>query len=67
MEKVKVAVLGHGHLGKWHTQKADQLANSELIAIVEPFNTEEVKKLYPNTKVVKTVEEVLNEIDAPLS
>ena len=25
MKKVKVAIIGHGHLGKWHAQKADQL------------------------------------------
>ncbi len=37
MSKVKVAVIGYGHLGKWHTQKAAGLENSELVAVVEPF------------------------------
>ena len=64
MSKVKVAVIGHGHLGKWHTQKAQALESSELVAIVEPYNQEEVKALYPGVQVVSKVEEVMEQIDA---
>jgi predicted dehydrogenase len=62
--KVKVAVVGHGHLGRWHTQKADQLEDSELVAIVEPYNQEEIRKQYPHVKVVNQLKDVIDEIDA---
>ena len=66
MKKVKVAVIGYGHLGKWHTQKADQLETSELVGVVEP--NENTKKLiletYPQIKVVSHIEEIIDEIDA---
>lgn len=66
MEKVKVAVLGYGHLGKWHCQKADALETSELVAIVEKFpaNQEAAKKAHPNAKIVSDIKEVISEIDA---
>ncbi|MBD66720.1 MAG: hypothetical protein CME62_16045 [Halobacteriovoraceae bacterium] len=68
MEKVKVALIGYGHLGKWHAQKADQLENSELVAIVESFpqNQQAAKEAHPNVKVVEDLNEVINEIDAAL-
>ncbi len=66
MEKIKVAVLGYGHLGKWHCQKADGLEQSELVAIVEPFEKgkEAAKAAHPNAKVVNDISEVMDEIDA---
>ena len=66
MSKIKVAVLGYGHLGKWHCQKADGLEQAELVAIVEPFeaNAQVAKENHPNAKVVGDIKEVMNEIDA---
>lgn len=66
MEKVKVAVIGYGHLGKWHTQKAHGLENSELVAIVEPFekNQEAARSEYPGVQIVNSIEDVLEQIDA---
>jgi predicted dehydrogenase len=66
MSKVKVAVLGYGHLGKWHCQKADGLEQAELVSIVEPFeaNQKAAKENYPNAKIVNDVKEVINDIDA---
>ncbi len=66
MSKVKVAVIGYGHLGKWHTQKAAGLENSELVAVVEPFeaNKKTASETYPGVKVVDKIEDVINEIDA---
>lgn len=64
MKQVKVAVLGHGHLGKWHTQKAQALESCELVAIVEPFNQDELKKTYPGVEIVDKVEKVIDKIDA---
>ncbi|WP_412463419.1 Gfo/Idh/MocA family protein [Halobacteriovorax sp. RT-2-6] len=66
MSKVKVASIGYGHLGQWHAQKAYNLDNCELIAIVEPFaaNQEKAKEKYPDIKVVSDIKEVIGEIDA---
>lgn len=66
MNKVKVAVVGYGHLGKWHTQKAAQLDNSELVAIVEPSTKgkENASENHPGIRVVNSLSEVMDEIDA---
>ena len=66
MSKIKVAVLGYGHLGKWHCQKADGLEQSELVAIVEPFeaNAKVAKENHPNAKVVSDIKDVMDEVDA---
>lgn len=67
MKKVRVAVLGYGHLGKWHCQKVD--AHPELadfVAIVEKFpaGQEAAKTNHPKVKVVSDIKEIINEIDA---
>ena len=67
MKKVRVAVLGYGHLGKWHCQKV--AANSEVaefVAIVEKFpaGQEAARANHPGVKVVSDIKEVINEIDA---
>ncbi len=66
MDKVNVAVIGYGHLGKWHAQKANELQDANLVAIVEPYeaNKKAASEAYPNTKVVDSIDEVMNEIDA---
>ena len=64
MKQVRVAIVGHGHLGKWHTQKAQALESSQLVAIVEPFNQDQVRELYPDVKIVSKIDEVMDEIDA---
>ena len=68
MSKVKVAVIGYGHLGKWHTDKAASLDNSELVAIVEAFeaNQKLAKAKHPNVKIVSDIKEVIDEIDAAI-
>lgn len=67
MKKIRVAVLGYGHLGKWHCQKV--AAHSEVadfVAIVEKFPTgqEAARSNHPGVKVVSDVKEVINDIDA---
>lgn len=67
MSKVKVAVLGYGHLGKWHCQKVDAcLDKADFIGIVESFpaGREAAAKAHPNVKVVSDIKEIINEIDA---
>lgn len=67
MKKIRVAVLGYGHLGKWHCQKVD--AHRELVdfvAIVEKFaaGKESAKTNHPHVKVVDDIKDVIDEIDA---
>ena len=66
MKDIKVALVGYGHLGKWHAQKADSLAS--LYAVVDPVaeNRERAKENFPQTKTVSDLDEVLNEVDAVL-
>lgn len=57
-DTVRVALLGHGFLGKWHAQKAQSLARAELTLIVEPDQTRhrELAQLYPHAQVVDSLE-----------
>lgn len=67
MKKVKVAVIGYGHLGKWHAQKVDAHNEvAELKYIVEKFpaNQEAAKKAHPHAVIVSDISECINDIDA---
>ncbi len=67
MRKIRVAVLGYGHLGKWHCQKVDAHKDvAEFVAIVEKFapNKAAAKAAHPHVAVVEDVREVLGRIDA---
>jgi predicted dehydrogenase len=67
MKKLKIAVIGYGHLGKWHCQKAESFPHiSELKYIVEKFesNIELAKKNHPNATVVRDLNECIDDIDA---
>lgn len=67
MKKVRVAVLGYGHLGKWHCQKVEAHKDvTEFIAIVEKFpaGQEAAKAAHPGVRIVSDIKEVINDIDA---
>lgn len=67
MKKVRVAVLGYGHLGKWHCQKVESHSDvAEFVAIVEKFpaGQESARANHPNVKVVSDIKDVINDIDA---
>ena len=67
MKKVRVAVLGYGHLGKWHCQKVvAHEAVAEFVAIVEKFPAGQdlARMNHPKVKVVSDIQEVIHEIDA---
>jgi len=68
MTKVRVALIGYGHLGKWHAQKAQALETSELIAIVDPSENsrEMAKESFSGIKIVASLSEIMDEIDAGL-
>lgn len=67
MKKVRVAVLGYGHLGKWHCQKVDAHPElAEFVAIVEKFpqGMSAAKAAHPHVKVVEDIKDIIDEIDA---
>jgi predicted dehydrogenase len=67
MNKVRVAVIGYGHLGKWHCQKVEAHSHlAEFVAIVEKFPQGQLaaKENHPSVRVVEDISEIINEIDA---
>ncbi len=67
MAKIKVAIVGYGHLGKWHAQKAECFPErAELKYIVEKFpaGREAAKVAHPQVIVVEDISECINDIDA---
>jgi predicted dehydrogenase len=69
MKKIKVAVIGYGHLGKWHCQKAESFAEiAELLYIVEKFEAAQLlaAKNHPQAKIVDDISKCINDIDAAI-
>ncbi len=66
MKKVKVALIGYGHLGKWHAEKAAKLSESDFIGIVDPSEVarNRAKESFPELKVVSSLDEIKDSIDA---
>lgn len=68
MPRIKVALIGYGHLGKWHAQKVRDSALSELVAIVEksPEARALAQKQYSNVAVVDDLEKVVDFFEAAI-
>ena len=68
MEKVRVAVIGYGFLGKWHAEKANELKNANLVAIVENYEASQkiAKEKFPDVQIVSDVAEIMDSIDAAI-
>jgi predicted dehydrogenase len=68
MKKLKVALIGHGHLGRWHLDKMCAHPNVIVAGVVEPSEKEQklIHEKYPSLKVVKTLEELLPNIEAAI-
>lgn len=68
LKKIRVAVFGCGYLGKWHIEKVIAHPATELIAIVEAGSSavENAQNLFPNTRVVTDLNEIIEDIDAAL-
>lgn len=67
MSKLRTAVIGYGHLGKWHAQKAEAFPEqAELKYIVEKFpaGQEAAAKAHPNVKIVDDISKCIDDIDA---
>lgn len=69
---IKVAVIGYGHLGKWHCQKVKSFPQlAELFAIVEKKAISKeletrLKTEYPNCLLVDDLSNIIDEIDAAI-
>lgn len=69
MGKIKVAVIGYGHLGKWHAQKAQSFPElAELKFIVEKFPASQAaaKLAHPGVTVVDDISKCIDDIDAAI-
>ncbi len=67
MTKLKIAVIGYGHLGKWHAQKAEAFPElAELKYIVEKFpaGMDAAKIAHPNVQVIDDISKIIHDIDA---
>jgi predicted dehydrogenase len=65
MEKLKIGVIGTGHLGQLHTKMFQQISNCELIGIYDsnPDNLNHVAKEY-NVKPFGSINDMLKDVDA---
>jgi predicted dehydrogenase len=65
MEKLKIGVIGTGHLGKLHTKMFQQIQNCELVGIYDtnPENLSNVAKEF-NTRAFGNFDEMLKSVDA---
>jgi predicted dehydrogenase len=65
MAKLKIGVIGTGHLGKLHTKMFQQISDSDLVGIYDsnPDNLSHVSKEF-NVKPYNSIPEMLAEVDA---
>ena len=63
---MKVALVGYGHLGKWHAQKSYKVFGTGFNCVVEPDQDKhrQILEEYPHLQVFQKIEDVLNLIDA---
>lgn len=65
---LKVVIVGYGHLGRWHLEKALTFKGVEVLGVVDPF--EGTKKLLlergHNLTVFKHIDEIIEKIDAAI-
>ena len=66
--KLPVAVIGYGHLGKWHCQKVEQIPEVSLVAIVETSPQQRLlaQSQHPQCQVVEDLWEVMDQFTAAL-
>jgi predicted dehydrogenase len=65
MEKLKIGVVGTGHLGKLHTKMFQQISNCELVGIYDsnPDHLAHASKEF-NVRAFKSLSEMLDNVDA---
>ena len=64
-EKIKIGVIGVGHLGEYHVQKYKAIPQVELVGVVDtnPDRADEVARHY-DTKAYSHHYDILNKVDA---
>lgn len=67
-DKIRVALIGHGHLGQFHAQKVNQIENTQLTVVVDSNAKalESASNLYPDITTSKNLSNVLDLFDAAL-
>lgn len=63
---MKIALVGHGHLGKWHAEKINSIHRENFHSIVEVDQSRhsEIREKYPNVMVTANLSEVLSLVDS---
>ena len=63
---VSTALVGYGHLGRWHAEKCESLESCNLVAIVEldEKNQAKARKAHPDIQVVGQLDQVLDQVEA---
>ena len=64
-QTLKIAVIGVGHLGKWHADKYAASPDCKLLAVVDnnPENAEQVAQKH-GTRAVSDYHDILSQVDA---
>jgi predicted dehydrogenase len=64
-DKLRVGVIGVGHIGEYHVQKYNDLSTVDLIGVVDmdPDRAKEIGRRY-NVKVFDEYHKILDEVDA---
>ncbi|RKY91307.1 MAG: gfo/Idh/MocA family oxidoreductase [Ignavibacteriae bacterium] len=65
MKKLKVGVIGTGHLGRFHTKMFTEIENCELVSIYDS-NSEQAKNVSEEYKVtaVNSIDELIDKVEA---
>lgn len=68
MLAVKTALIGFGHLGRFHAQKIALLEEAEFVAIVEASEAgrERARSEYPNIAIVESLEQLPDGVEAAI-
>ncbi|MFA8342650.1 MAG: Gfo/Idh/MocA family protein [Rhodothermaceae bacterium] len=65
MSKIKIGIIGTGHLGKFHTKLAKEIENCELVGIYD-INPEQAEKISSEfgVKTFPSLQDLLDQVDA---
>ncbi len=65
MEKLKVALFGHGHLGKWHLDKLITSPGVDVIGVVDPSEQRiwEIGERHPSIPCMQDSYDVIDKMD----
>ena len=65
-ETIKTALIGYGHLGRYHAQKCQASDLCDFVALVDPkpHSLQQAKELYPQLHVTQNIREILPQVQA---